>query len=87
MYRTNTTDVKLRGKFLKGRQGDLPTMIWFSDLVEDAENFEEFFTRADNKILSVRNVWLLNIRNFGNSDHHDSFDMNVSKAFNFFLSF
>ena len=56
-------------------------MIWFSDLVEDAENFEEFFKRGDNKILSVRNIWLLNIRNFGNSDHHDSFEMNVSITF------
>lgn len=53
-------------------------MIWFSDLVESAENFEAFFSRSDNKILNVRNVWLLNYRNFGDSDHHDSFDMNVS---------
>jgi hypothetical protein len=28
--------------------------------------------------LNVRNVWLVNYRNFGDSDHHDSFDMNVS---------
>ncbi len=53
-------------------------MIWFSDLVESAENFEAFFARSDNKILNTRNVWLLNYRNFGDSDHHDSFDMNVS---------
>jgi len=50
-------------------------MIWFSDLVEPAKNFEAFFTRPDNKILSVRNVWLLDIRNMGNSDHHSSFAM------------
>ena len=53
-------------------------MIWFSDLVESSENFEAFFTKGDNKILNVRNVWLVNYRNFGDSDHHDSFDMNVS---------
>lgn len=53
-------------------------MIWFSDLIEPAENFEKFFNRPDNKILNVRNVWLLNIRNMGHSDHHQSFEMNVS---------
>jgi hypothetical protein len=53
-------------------------MIWFSDLVESAENFEAFFAKADNKILNTRNVWLVNYRNFGDSDHHESFDMNVS---------
>lgn len=50
-------------------------MIWFSDLLEPATNFQEFFERRDNKILDVRNVWLLNIRNMGTSDHHESFDM------------
>ena len=53
-------------------------MIWFSDLVESAENFEAFFAKGDNKILNVRNVWLVNYRNFGDSDHHDSFEMEVS---------
>lgn len=50
-------------------------MIWFSDLVEPVENFEKFFTGPNNKILDVRNVWLLNYRNMGGSDHHDSFEM------------
>ena len=76
--RDSTHDVQLRGTFLKGRKDDLPTMIWFSELLEPAENFEKFFSRADNKILDVRNVWLLNIRNMGLSDHHSSFDMAVS---------
>lgn len=53
-------------------------MIWFSELLEPAENFEKFFSKADNKILDVRNVWLLNIRNMDTSDHHASFEMNVS---------
>jgi len=60
---------------LPGRSEDLPTLIWFSDLLEPAENFEKFFAHEDHKILDVRNVWLLNIRNMGTSDHHDSFDM------------
>ena len=50
-------------------------MIWFSDLVEPAENFANFFNDPENKILNVRNVWLLNIRNMGDSDHHESFEM------------
>jgi len=78
IYRSSTTDVELRGTFLKGKRSDLPTLIWFSDLVEPAENFKPFFTRPDSKILDVRNVWLLNYRNMGDSDHHDSFDMGVS---------
>ena len=70
--------VKLRGQFLKGRNSDLPTMIWLADLLEPSENFTKFFTRPDNKILDVRNVWLLNYRNFGDSDHHESFGLEVS---------
>lgn len=67
--------MQLRGTFLKGRKTDLPTMIWFSDLIEPAENFTKFFTQEGSKILDVRNVWLLNYRNMGDSDHHSSFDM------------
>jgi pimeloyl-ACP methyl ester carboxylesterase len=55
-------------------------MIWLPELVEPAENFESFFNRADNKIRDVRNVWLLNYRNQGNSDHHDSYDMEEMAA-------
>lgn len=51
-------------------------MIWLPDLIEPAENFEKFFTKENNKVLDVRNVHLLNYRNFGSSDHHESFDMN-----------
>ena len=53
-------------------------MIWFSDLVEPSENFKPFFEKEGNKVLDVRNVWLLDYRNMGNSDHHSSFDMHVS---------
>ena len=76
--RADTNQVELRGTFLKGRRSDLPTMLWFSDLVEPAENFTSFFSSPSNKILDVRNVWLLNYRNMGDSDHHESFDMEVS---------
>jgi hypothetical protein len=76
-YQKDTEKVKLRGKLLQGRQPDLPTMIWLADLVEPVENFEKFFAREDNKIKDVRNVLLLNYRNMGDSDHHDSFAMEV----------
>lgn len=75
LKRDDTKEVNLRGKFLPGRKQDLPTLIWFSDILEPAENFEKFFAKENHKILDVRNVWLLNIRNMGDSDHHDSFDM------------
>jgi len=71
----NTTDVKLQGKLLKGRQQDLPTMIWLPEITEPAENFQKFFSERKNKVLDVRNVWLLNYRNQGGSDHHASYDM------------
>ena len=56
-------------------------MIWLSDLLEPCENFQKFFTRPDNKVLDVRNVWLLNYRNMGDSDHHESFALEVLFCF------
>ena len=44
-------------------------------MVEPAENFQTFFNRSDNKIRDVRNIWCLNYRNQGTSDHCDSYDM------------
>lgn len=70
--------MELRGTFLQGRRPDLPTMIWFSDLIEPSENFKKFFEMEGSKVLDVRNVWLLDYRNMGNSDHHASFAMGVS---------
>lgn len=76
LVRVNRTeDVKLAGTHIAGRQADLPTMIWLPELVEPAENFKTFFTDPKNKICDVRNVWLLNYRNQGGSDHHESYDM------------
>ena len=60
---------------MKGRQTDLPTMIWLPELLEPAENFSSFFGMRSNKILDVRDVWMLNYRNQGASDHHASYDM------------
>jgi len=71
----NSHDVKLQGTLLPGKGKDLPTMIWLPELVEPAENFQSFFTNPNNKISQLRNVWLLNYRNQGGSDHHASYDM------------
>jgi len=73
--RASTDSVELRGTFLKGKKTDLPTMLWFSDLVEPVANHKAFFEQENSKILDVRNVWLLDIRNMGQSDHHESFAM------------
>ena len=60
---SNTNDVRLKGQLLKGRQQDLPTMIWLPELTEPAANFSKFFSERKNKVLDVRNVWLLDYRN------------------------
>lgn len=78
----DTTAVKLRGTHIhnNNKESDLPTLIWLPELVEDVHNFKPFFTRPDNKIIDIRNVWLLNYRNQGNSDHHSSYDMEEMSA-------
>jgi len=53
----------------------MPTMLWFPEVMEPAENWEKWLQNSENKILDNRNVWLLNPRNFGDSDHHNSFDL------------
>jgi len=55
-------------------------MIWLPEIVEPAENFKKFFSERKNKVLDVRNVWLLNYRNQGGSDHHASYDMEEMSA-------
>ena len=53
----------------------MPTMLWFPEVMEPAENWEKWFQKPENKILEYRNVWLMHPRNFGDSDHHNSFDL------------
>jgi esterase len=50
-------------------------MIWLPEIIEPSQNFVKFFNRQDNKIKEVRNVWCLDYRNQGASDHHESYDM------------
>lgn len=70
-----TDQVKLRGTFLEGSKPDLPTLIWLPELTEPAANFQPFFDTPRNKIRQLRNVWLLDYRNQGESDHHQSYEM------------
>ena len=79
-HRSNNQDVELRGTFVPARKPDMPTMIWLPEMTEKAGNFEHFLNKPGNKIRDVRNVWLLNYRNTGTSDHHDSFHLHVSKV-------
>lgn len=64
----------------------MPTMLWFPEVLEPAENWERWFNKPENMILDYRNVWILNGRNFGDSDHHDSFDLeDISHDINRFI--
>ena len=67
--------MKLRGTYLKGRFNDLPNMIFFPEIFDKVENWLPFFKNPENGILNYRNVYILNMRNFGNSDRNSSFDM------------
>ncbi len=60
----------------------MPTMLWFPEALDSAESWESWFQKSDNnvntyitQILDYRNFWIVNSRNFGDSDHHDSFDL------------
>lgn len=75
VYTDNTRDVNLRGTYLPGKTSDLPTMIFFTETCDLTNSWIPFFTNPQYDILSHRNVWLLNPRNFGNSDRHPSFDL------------
>ena len=74
-YVASSGDVKLRGTFLQGSKPDLPTLIWLPELTEPAANFKGFFDMPNSKILKTRNVWLLDYRNQGDSDHFPSYEM------------
>jgi pimeloyl-ACP methyl ester carboxylesterase len=75
-YQKDSKNVNLRGSFLKSRKPDMPTLIFFPEVMESVENYEKFFSDPQHSILDYRNVWILNPRNFGNSDHNDSFRLN-----------
>ena len=81
----------LRGTYIKGNFNDLPNLIFFSECLDPVNNWVNFFTDPNNRVkknneyendinifskfLDYRNVYLLNPRNFGNSDYHPSFEL------------
>jgi hypothetical protein len=48
----------------------MPHLIWLPEITEPAENFTKFFTGPLNAVNQMRNIWLLDYRNQGASDHH-----------------
>jgi hypothetical protein len=42
--------VQLRGKLLKSRNEDMPTMLWFPEVLETIENYEKWLTNPENKV-------------------------------------
>lgn len=75
-FQTDSSKVKIRGKFLKSQSPDMPTLLFFPEALKEAHTYEKFFTNPNHDILKYRNVWILNPRNFGDSDHHESFCLN-----------
>lgn len=65
---SSTKDVQLRGVRIQGNYTDLPNMIFFPDLFDQAENWIPFFTGGATSVLDYRNVYILYPRNFGSSD-------------------
>jgi pimeloyl-ACP methyl ester carboxylesterase len=70
---------------LKGKFNDLPNLLFFTEACDTTCNWIPFFTNPRysvtifysnlSQFLDYRNVWILNPRNFGNSDRNSSFDL------------
>lgn len=71
----DSKNVTLRGSYIKGNYNDLPNLIFFSELLDPVNNWIPFFTNSENRFLDYRNIWLVNPRNFGNSDRSHSYDL------------
>lgn len=75
IYQNDSKNVSLRGTYIKGNYDDLPNLIFFSELFDPVTNWVPFFNNNEHRFLEYRNIWLVNPRNFGNSDRHDSLDI------------
>ncbi len=62
--------VDLRGVSIKGSDKSLPNLIFFVDWFDKVENWIPFFTQKRQDILELRNVYIINERNFGRSDNN-----------------
>lgn len=77
---SNTRDVQLRGIRIQGNYADLPNLIFFPDLFDQAENWVPYFTAPGSQILDYRNVYIVYPRNFGSSDWCNDFSDDHSEA-------
>eukprot|EP01016_Furgasonia_blochmanni_P005459 TRINITY_DN1211_c0_g1_i1.p1 TRINITY_DN1211_c0_g1~~TRINITY_DN1211_c0_g1_i1.p1 ORF type:complete len:458 (+),score=105.78 TRINITY_DN1211_c0_g1_i1:158-1531(+) len=75
-YVKDTRHVSLRGTLLRGNYNDLPNLIFFTEALDPVESWFPFFSDPSNQFLEYRNIWIVNPRNFGNSDRHPSYDLN-----------
>lgn len=69
----SSNDVQLRGIRIQGNYKDLPSLLFFPDLFDQAENWVPYFTSPNSQILDYRNVFILYPRNFGSSDWCNDF--------------
>lgn len=53
----------------------MPTMLLFPEILETPNTYVSWLNNPRNRILDYRNVWVLSTRNFGASDHHNSFEL------------
>jgi hypothetical protein len=40
----------MRGKFYKARNADMPTMLWFPEVLDLPENYDKWLNNVDNKV-------------------------------------
>jgi len=40
----------VRGKFYKSRNADMPTMLWFPEVLDLSENYDKWLNNTDNKV-------------------------------------
>jgi len=40
----------MRGKFYKSRNVDMPTMLWFPEVLDLADNYDKWLNNPDNKV-------------------------------------
>ncbi len=38
-------------KFYKSRNADMPTMLWFPEVLDLAENYDKWLNKTDNKVI------------------------------------
>jgi len=55
-YESDNSKVKMRGKFYKSRNVDMPTMLWFPEVLDLPENYDKWLNNADNKVIKIQKI-------------------------------